>query len=350
MGIASICAVLCFAGPAGAKEWARKMFETTSHDFGTVARGAKAEFDFVLENIYEEDIHIASVRSSCGCTTPSITKDLLKTWEKGAIHAEFNTRSFSGQKNATITVVIDRPFPAEVQLTVSGFIRTDVVFEPGSIEFGDVNSGEKVAEKVVVKYAGRSSWRVLKIQKPAFVDIAVDPPRLDQGNVVYEMVVSLREDAPEGYLKDQILLETNDAQLSRIPFSLAGRVRPALTVSPASITMGVLRPGEKVTKQIVVRAEQPFRVVKVECDSDCFSFKTSESANKLHLIPVTFTANQETGELEFEIRIETDLKQGTRASCLATAIVKEADGAAGGGGEGEAVTIGGISDDIVTSE
>ena len=52
--------------PLCAQEWARKMFETTTHDFGSVARGAKAEYEFVLSNIYLEDVHIASVRSSCG--------------------------------------------------------------------------------------------------------------------------------------------------------------------------------------------------------------------------------------------------------------------------------------------
>lgn len=308
------------------KEWARKMFETTTHDFGTVARGAKAEFEFTFENIYEEDIHIAGVRSSCNCTTPTVVKDTLKTWEKGAIKAVFNTRSFSGHKNATITVVIDKPYPAEVQLTVSGFIRTDVVFQPGSVEFGDVDAGQKVKQSVQVKYAGRSSWRVTKIQKPSFVEVSVEAPKVSPGNVVYDMVVSLRDDAPEDYFKDQIILETNDAQMTRIPVTISGRVRPSLTVSPASITMGVLRPGEKVTKQIVVRANEPFRILKVECGESAFSFKAPETANKLHLVPVTFTAGERTGELECKIHIETDLHAGVAASCLATAIIKPADG------------------------
>ena len=89
-------------------------------------RGAKAEFEFVFKNEYEEDVHIASVRTSCGCTTPRITKQTLKSLESAAIVATYNTRSFYGAKSATITVVIDKPFAAEVQLTVSGYIRSDV--------------------------------------------------------------------------------------------------------------------------------------------------------------------------------------------------------------------------------
>ena len=90
---------------AGAKEWAQKMFQATTHDFGHVARSAKAEFTFELQNLYEEDVHIADVRTSCGCTIPTITKPTLKTWEKGTIVATLNTRSYVGQRNSTLTVV-----------------------------------------------------------------------------------------------------------------------------------------------------------------------------------------------------------------------------------------------------
>ena len=114
--------VLCCTGIVPAKEWAQKMFKIVDYDFGTVARGAKAEFDFELENIYKEDVHVASVRTSCNCTTPKIINPELKTWEKGKVRAIFNTRSFLGARSATVTVVIDKPYPAEVQLSVKGFL------------------------------------------------------------------------------------------------------------------------------------------------------------------------------------------------------------------------------------
>ena len=50
----------------------------------------------------------------------------MKTYEKGAIVATFNTNSFHGQRGATLTVIIDKPFYAEVQLHVRGYIRSDV--------------------------------------------------------------------------------------------------------------------------------------------------------------------------------------------------------------------------------
>ena len=72
---------------ASADTWASKMFETTSHEFGALARGSKAEFEFVFTNIYLDDVNVASVRSSCSCAAVRVKEPLLKTYQKGAIIA-----------------------------------------------------------------------------------------------------------------------------------------------------------------------------------------------------------------------------------------------------------------------
>ncbi len=117
------------------------MFKATEHDFGTVARGSKAEYRFVFENLYMEDVHIAGVRTSCGCTTPSVENATVKTYDQGDILAHFNTPTFLGQRAATLTVTIDKPFYAEVQLHIKGFIRNDVLVDPGSVQIGSVDQG-----------------------------------------------------------------------------------------------------------------------------------------------------------------------------------------------------------------
>ena len=94
------CVIVCVglassASSVSAQEWAEKMFSVTSHNFGTVAKGSKTEFRFVYRNLYEEDVHVSSVRTSCGCTQPAITKKLIETHETGEIVAVFNTRTFS---------------------------------------------------------------------------------------------------------------------------------------------------------------------------------------------------------------------------------------------------------------
>ncbi len=130
------------AQTASGQTWADKMFEGKSHDFRIVGRGTKTEHHFDFTNLYEEDVHVQAVRTSCGCTTPSLTQDTLKTHETASVIATFNTNTFIGQKSATITVVFDRPTYAEVQLKVSGFIRTDITFDPPEVSYGELASGQ----------------------------------------------------------------------------------------------------------------------------------------------------------------------------------------------------------------
>jgi hypothetical protein len=312
-----------FQAPVAAKEWARKMFDTLQHDFQTVARGAHAEYDFRLRNLYKEDIHIASVRSSCGCTTPTILKHTLKSWEYGAIRCKFNTRSFLGRKSATITVVIDQPFPAEVQLTVDGFIRQDVVLYPGSVNFGELDAGSSSEQRIKVSYAGRGDWNINEVKVPRdYYEVTFRELTRTDSRVDYEMLVRITGDAPPGFLNDQMVIVSNDRALAEFPFMIKGRVLPSITVSPSALSLGVLRPGQRVTKQLVVRSKREFEVTDVHCDGDCLSFKSPEGKKKLHFIPVTFTAGDEPGNLAMKITIETDLGKGAIATCQATALVQ----------------------------
>ncbi len=324
--IAQVLLCVC-SGTLQAQEWAQKMFGDKSHNFGTVARASKTEYVFEMQNIYKETIHISGVRTSCGCTSPRVLKPTLKTWEKGGVLVKFNTDSFLGQRGATVTVTIDQPYYAEVQLTVSGFIRGDVMFNPGTVNFDSVDFGEGAAQSVNVSYVGRSDWRITDIRS-ANTNLVVEPveTRRSNGRVNYQLNVKLKEEAPAGYFNDQMVLITNDGQSQNIPLRVEGNIVSTLTVSPAALSLGILRPGETVTKNIVVRGKKPFRITRVKCEGDCFEVSPPEDAKAMHLVPVKFTAMSTPGKIAQRIEIETDMGTGAAGTCLATATVREDEG------------------------
>jgi hypothetical protein len=301
------------------------MFDSTSHSFGTVARGGKTQYPFTITNMYVEDVHIAGVRSSCGCTTPRVVKDTLKTWEKTELLAEFNTRDHYGHKSATITVTFDKPFYAEVQLQVDGYIRTDVVLDPGSLNFGSIDQGTPAELRINVQYAGRDDWRIVDVLSAnRHLEADLSETARGNGRVAYDLVVRVKPDAPVGYLNDRLSLVTNDGQNKQhIPVDVEGRVQSDLTISPATLFLGAVKPGQTITKQVVVRAKKAFRVTNVSCPDDCFSFKTNEEAKALHLIPVTFEAPETAGKVTAQIRIETDLGAAQELSAYAEVVPEE---------------------------
>jgi hypothetical protein len=289
-----------------------------------VARGSKQEFAFEFTNLYKEEVHVASVRSSCGCTTPRVTQPTLKTHEKSQILATYNTGSFDGAKNATVTVVFDRPFPAEVQLLVSGYIRRDVVFDPGAVEFGSVELGTGKRSAIQITYAGRSDWEIADVRSASrHVEVELQEVERVGGRISYKMIVNLKPTAPAGFINDQLTIVTNDEGARYVSLPMEGQVVSPLTVSPASLFLGVLAPGDTAKKRLVVRGNKPFRILNVKCDAEGFKFdKPGEESKELHFVSVEFTAGNKPGEVAQKIQIETDLGGGLTAQCQATATVK----------------------------
>lgn len=313
-----------FARNASAQSWARKMFKVFDHDFGTVARGAKSEFVFEFENLYEESLHVSGVRTSCGCTAASATKETLKTWEKGGIVAAFNTQSFLGHRNATITVTFDKPFFAEVQLNVQGFIRSDVVFAPGSIDFGAIDQGQPANKKVTVNYAGKDNWQIVDVRSAnSSLEVELNELQRGGGRVSYEMTVFLKPEMPEGFFQDQLVLVTNDTRGGGVPLMVEGRVVPGLTVSPASLFLGVLQPGQSVTKQLVVKGRHPFKILDMRSSDPRLAFDVSNQEKSLHIVPVRFKAGEEAEKIVAAIEIDTSLGSGGKARCNATGTIAE---------------------------
>lgn len=303
--------LLVLAGSTGlGQQWAIDMFDHTSHDFGTVARGTKVEHTFTMENIYVEDAHIASIRSSCGCAIPKYPGRILKTWDKAKIVAQVDTRGFYGRKDATLTVVLDKPFPAEVRLHVYAYIRRDVVVQPGVVQFGTVYQGTTRMQKVTVDYAGRPDWRISRVEcaNPHLQAQAVELSR-SAGQTTYDLRVTLKGDAPAGYIRDHVVLVTNDfnSRAARVPVAVEGVVVPAVTARPSPLSGVVVDAGKTVTKRLIVQGKSPFRIVSAGCGDPRFQCTVLKRTDNLYMVDVTFTAGQTPGKVKAKIRIETDL-------------------------------------------
>ena len=304
------------------QNWAADMFETLSHDFRTVGRGTKSEFHFVLKNKFQEDVHIASVRTSCGCTTPIVKQNTLKSHETGAIIAKFNTDTFIGQKAATVTVVFDRPYYTEVQLSVKGFIRTDISFNPPEVAYGELSPKSTAEKEVVITHNGNANWEITDVRSFCnHLQVRLNPPERSPGMVRYRMSVKLLDSMPEGDIRERITIISNDRDFPTTEMSISGRIRPTLAISPATVSIGTARPGQPVEKRLLVRGEEPFAIKEVVCGDKRFAFDVPEGKKKLHFVKMKFTGDKTKNKVGQEIRIVTDLPDEKSATCIVTGTV-----------------------------
>lgn len=337
-----ICVVLALAaicgGSAHAQEWASKMFSVTSHNFGTVAKGSKTEYRFVFRNLYKEDLHVAGVRTSCGCTSPEVTKKDLKTHDTAGVVAKFNTRTFLGQHGATLTVTFDKPFHAEVQLRVAGNIRSDVTFEPPFVDLGNVDLG-KGAERVVrVTHVGSSPWEIKDVRSanPNF-EVRLSKPTQSTAQTAYDLTFALKPEAPAGYVKGQLILVTSDPRAAQIPMDVEGRVVAEVTVSPQLLALGAVPCGGTITKNVVVRANREFCITGVVCTDGCLTCEPKATPARVHILPVTFQAGDAAGKVERQLRITTDLGEGAVPVVTVQAQVEQASASSPQAGDSASV-------------
>ena len=96
-------------------------FEETTHDFGTITEGEIAEHTFRFTNTGDAPLVIQSTSASCGCTTPSYSREPVPPGETGEVQVKFNSQSRPGVQNKTITITANTE-PSVTRL----FIKTNV--------------------------------------------------------------------------------------------------------------------------------------------------------------------------------------------------------------------------------
>lgn len=326
IGIFFIVLGTCLAAwvPAvGAQTWGETLFRVKTHDFGRVAIGSDSVFRFEMENLYEEDVRILGVHSSCGCTIPSAPTRVLKSEEKGEVVARFNTNGqHTREKSATLTVELEtvvggKTLRDTVLLSVSGYIRPDVVLTPGIVEFGSVREGQPVVRTVLLEYAGRNDWSLTKINRSnPFIHAKAEGIRRSGGDVAYQITVTLKKDAPIGYVRDVLRFTTNEKKPGQtepveIVLPIQGVVMAPIHAKPSPFMLGILTPGESVSKNIVVRSDTPFRILEVSSSDTRFRFTFSEEESTIQLVSALFSAKRSTTDqtltISDEIRIRTNL-------------------------------------------
>ena len=103
-----------------AQEKAFAKFEKKEHNFGTIKEEMGAvttQFEFT--NTGKAPLIIQQVSTSCGCTTPSYTREPVLPGKKGIVSAKYSTTGRPGKFNKTITVYTNVP-DTIYKLTIKG--------------------------------------------------------------------------------------------------------------------------------------------------------------------------------------------------------------------------------------
>jgi hypothetical protein len=106
-------------------------FKEETHNFGKIEQGKPVTQEFTFTNVGTEPIIISNVSASCGCTTPSYTKEPVLPKQTGVIKATYNAAAM-GSFNKSITVFSNGESPSLTLFLKGEVVSKDALSKPSS--------------------------------------------------------------------------------------------------------------------------------------------------------------------------------------------------------------------------
>jgi hypothetical protein len=206
---------------ARGQKWSDAVFESLSHDFGTVAKGYSTK-QFKITNTMDKAIHIFKLEARGWFDTRapyvyvSVEKEWIDPGESVWLNVGVQTLRQSGKGSAVLIVTFDQPKYGSSYIRLNWFARSDVVFNPSRISFGAVKNAIRTERAMTIEYAGDFDWTIAAATcKNPDWEVRLDEKHRDRADkgyatVGYELTVSLRPGTPPGRLQELVRLEIND--------------------------------------------------------------------------------------------------------------------------------------------
>jgi hypothetical protein len=301
------------AQSARAAAWTDALFPEHRHDFGMVPRGVKVKHDFLLVNRLAEPITILNLRPSCGCTSGRTATPTVGPGQTAVIEAEMDTRNFVGPKSTVlyVSLITASGREGETGLGVSSHILSDIVMNPGAVNFGTVTRGQSPTQVLTIDRINAPGWRFVRMVSACqAINAQLAETSRTDSSASYTLTVTLKPDAPAGFIRDEIRLFSNDPETPTIPLMVSAMVRGDLTAAPSVLSLGQIHSAAGAQGRFVVRASKPFTIRSIEGAGDGFSTSQPDATlQAMHIVTVAYRPEEGTtrGDIRHVFRVHTDL-------------------------------------------
>jgi hypothetical protein len=281
-------------------------------EYGTVPKGEKLDWSFVVKNTGNADLQIIAARPSCGCTVADFDK-VIKPGATGKVTAHVDTTAFSGPISKTVTLETNDPSTPAAQLTIHAIVKPYVeAFPAGFVRF-NILQGDAETQSVTIYSEEEEPFEITKVEVPAdYIKVTtkkIEDPTMRAANVgranqnQYKIDITLGgPDAKLGPLADKVHIITNSKHQPDYFITVTGVVRPTFRVEPTGVNFGEVTANDaSATRTVVLRSNN----LKMP---ETFSVTKAESSVPTVVTNVKPTANK--GEYEVTLALAKDAKAG----------------------------------------
>jgi len=183
--------------------------------FGTVRKGTSATQEVMIDDLTnQKNFEVSSVSNSSPAI--KVTREPRKDGKPGAmLKVELLPTMPPGPFDDSIKVVTNR---VPLQIDVFGTVTGDLSLDPQQVSFGIVPRGQDVVRILKLTNSSARDVKVLDIASSVpSVSASADPVKAGKE---YRITVTLKRGTPEGQVRGQLAIKTDDPEQSslNIPF------------------------------------------------------------------------------------------------------------------------------------
>lgn len=288
-------------------------------DFGTVPKGQKLTWAFLLKNTGTADLEITNVQPSCGCTVAKFDK-LIKPGETGKVTATVDTTNFAGPISKSVTIFSNDPDARTAQISIHAIVRPYVEAYPAGFVRYLLLQGQSGTKYLTLYSEEEAPFQIVGVETPGdWCQVAyrkldekerVKAGRPGQNQYMLKITVG-GPTAPIGPLVDKIKVTTNSKHQPIYRISLSGLIRPGYNVAPNVLNFGEVPASQTNTRIIKLstnRQDDPaaFKIQKIESsDTKLFTAESKETEPGRYQVTVTLGKDVKPGDLRGELKIYT---------------------------------------------
>lgn len=280
-------------------------------DFGTVAKGEKLDYAFLVKNTGTADLEIIAARPACGCTVADFDK-IIKPGQTGKVNAHVDTAAFAGPISKGVTLETNDPTAPTAQVTINAIVKPYVEAYPaGFVRFnmlqGDAEKqvvtlySEESEPFEIVKVEATQPWIKVEHKKAAGADIQGGVGRPGQNQYRFEITVGGPE-ARIGPLAERVQIVTSSKHQPDYSISVAGVIRPSIRIEPTAVNFGEVSPSDTAATRTILLRSNDLKTPEV------FQVKKTESA--ISGVTAEFKPTANKGEYEVTLQVAKSAKPG----------------------------------------
>jgi Protein of unknown function (DUF1573) len=260
-------------------------FGTDKVDFGTVMQGDVLQHTFHMKSAGTEDLIIRQAKPTCGCTVADVMVEqddgTLGVYKMGApiptgrrieLTATLHTKNKQGAASSRINVFSNDP-RGQRQLGLAAQVEPFFQVNPSNISFQQMSTRDTDTQRTTIRTTRgeRVKLTMKDMPKPQGLAVVLEPsdadqegkattwtltvtagPGLNEGNLAYS--VPLLSDKPIPGAEEQ-----PDGQIAtyEVTVTVMGRVTGMISVNPSLISLGLVRPGQVVSRTVRVTSHDP---------------------------------------------------------------------------------------------